>query len=137
MAESKVKTPTTKATPAVAEDQILDAEVADVVANKDEASLANPAKAGKRSAAAQKAAEEKSAKEERKAAKAGADLEAASDDKPKQKHKPTRSRLERQGKNFRKAAEQIDKSKVYNLEEALELATKTSPVKFDATVDCT
>ncbi len=91
------------------------------------------AKAGKRSEKALKEAEEKQAKEERKTQKAEA--EAAEDAKPKQTAKPTRSRLERAGKNFRKAAEQIEKDKSYKLAEALELATKTSPVKFDASVE--
>ncbi len=89
------------------------------------------AKAGKRSAKAIKEVEEKEAKEERKADNA----EAAAEEKPKQHSNPTRSRLERRGKNFRKAAEQIDKSKAYSLGEAVELATKTSPVKFDASVE--
>lgn len=89
------------------------------------------AKAGKRSAKSLKEAEEKQAKEERKAHAAESDAEA----KPKQAAKPARSRLERQGKNFRKAAEQVDKTKVYGLGEAIELAIKTSPVKFDATVE--
>lgn len=133
MAERKVKTPTTEATSPEAEDQILVAEVAEVVENKDEASTKSTAKAGKRSAKAVAAAEEVAKKEERKAAKEGADIEAA--DRPKQTHKPTRPRIERQGKGFRKASEQIDRSKVYSLDEALDLATKTSPVKFDATVE--
>ncbi len=135
MAESKAKTPTTKDTPTEAETAITNAEVADVVAEKTEASVANAstAKAGKRSAKAQDAAEVKAAKEERKAAKAN--NETLTEDKPKQKHNPTRPRLARQGKNFRKVAEQIDKTKAYSLEEALELAIKTNPVKFDATVE--
>jgi ribosomal protein L1 len=91
------------------------------------------AKAGKRSTKAIKEAEEKEAKEERKASKAEADAEA--DAKPKQHSNPTRPRVERQGKNFRKAAEQVDKNKSYNLNEAIQLAVKTSPVKFDATVE--
>jgi large subunit ribosomal protein L1 len=91
------------------------------------------AKAGKRSAKSVAEAEEKQAKEERKTAKAEADAEEA--DKPKQFAKPARTRLERQGKNFRKAAEQIEKGKAYSLTEAIELATKTSPVKFDASVE--
>lgn len=91
------------------------------------------AKAGKRSEKSLKEAEEKQAKEERKAAKAEADAEEA--EKPKQHANPTRSRLERQGKNFRKAAEQIEKGKAYSLAEALELATKTNPAKFDASVE--
>lgn len=89
------------------------------------------AKAGKRSAKSQKEAEEKAAKEER---KAHAEEEKA-EDKPKQASKPTRTRLERRGKKFRDAAQLVEKNKVYNLIEALELAQKTSPVKFDATVE--
>lgn len=91
------------------------------------------AKAGKRSEKALKEAEEKEAKEERKAKQAEAGAEAES--KPKQHANPTRPRLERRGKNFRKAAEQIDRNKSYALAPALELATKTSPVKFDASVE--
>lgn len=89
------------------------------------------AKAGKRSAKSLKETEEKQAKEERKAHAA----EAAAEDKPKQPVKTTRPRLDRQGKKFREAAKQIQKDKVYALAEALELAIKTSPVKFDATVE--
>lgn len=91
------------------------------------------AKAGKRSEKSLKEAEEKLAKEERKAAKAEAEAEA--DSKPKQLAKPTRSRLERQGKKFRDAAAKIEKGKAYSLAEALELATQTNPAKFDASVE--
>ncbi len=71
----------------------------------------------------------KLAKEERK--------ETATEEaeKPKQHANPTRTRLERQGKKFREAAQAIEKNKVYNLAEALELATKTNPTKFDASVE--
>lgn len=131
MAESDAKTPTTKNTPAEAEDQITNAEVQEVVEAKNEASTKNTAKAGKRSAKALEAAEEKAAKEERKAAKA----EAEATEAPKQKSNPTRPRIARQGKNFRKAAEQVEKDKTYTLGEALELAVKTNPAKFDATVE--
>jgi large subunit ribosomal protein L1 len=88
------------------------------------------AKAGKRSAKALKENEEKVAKEERKVETA-----ASEEDKPKKAVTPTRSRLDRRGKKFRKAAEQIEKDKVYPLSDALELATKTSPAKFDASVE--
>src|SRR4051812_11012332 len=91
------------------------------------------AKAGKRSEKSLKEAEEKQAKEERKAAKAEADAETES--KPKQHANPTRSRLERQGKKFREAAAKIEKGKSYTLADALKLATETSPVKFDASVE--
>jgi len=103
------------------------------IAEETEAEAQATAKAGKRSAKALKEVEAKEAKEERKAAKA--ETEAETDGKPKQHANPTRSRLERQGKNFRKAAEQIEKGKAYSLAKALDLATKTSPVKFDASVE--
>lgn len=89
------------------------------------------AKAGKRSTKAQKEAEEKEAKEVRKAQT----TEEKVEEKPKQTAKPTRSRLERRGKKFREAAKLVEKDKTYSLAEALELAQKTSPSKFDATVE--
>lgn len=103
------------------------------VAEETPAEEVKTAKAGKRSAKALEEADEKQAKEDRKAAKAEADAEEA--EKPKQHANPTRSRLQRQGKNFRKAAEQIEKDKAYTLATALELAVKTNPVKFDASVE--
>lgn len=119
--------------PADVEKEITDAQVEAVAENKDEASTKSAAKAGKRSAKAVAEAEAKAEKEERKAARA-AD-EAADAEKPKQPVKPARSRLERRGKQFRKAAEQVEKDKAYSLEEAVALAQKTSTVKFDATVE--
>lgn len=47
----------------------------------------------------------------------------------------TRSKLARRGKNYRKVAELVQADKVYNLGEALELATKTNPSKMDASVE--
>ena len=90
------------------------------------------AKAGKRSEKSIKEAEEKVAKEERKAAKEVPTAEAA---KPKIQHKPARPIIERRSKGFRKVAELIEEGKNYSLKDALVLATKTSPVKFDATVE--
>ncbi len=87
------------------------------------------AKAGKRSAKAIKEAEAKDVKEERKTNKA----EVA--ETPKAPVKPPRTRLERAGKKYREIAKLIEKDKEYDLAEALDLATKTSPVKFDATVE--
>lgn len=49
--------------------------------------------------------------------------------------KPTRSRLERRAKGYRKSAEQIEKDRSYGLAEAVKLAKATSHVKFDATVE--
>lgn len=90
------------------------------------------AKAGKRSAKGQEAAVAKAEKIEHQQHRDEA-AEAAA--KPKQPVKPTRTKAERRGKNYRKAYEQIEKTKVYSLAEALTLATKTSTVKFDATVE--
>jgi large subunit ribosomal protein L1 len=138
MAESKKKKTTKllsdESVEEITAEQITDAEAVEVVAEKTAVSTKKPvAKAGKRSEKALEEAEALVAKEQRKAHKADQEIEDA--DKPKQHSNPTRPRLERQGKNFRKAAEQIEKDKVYNLTEALELAVKTSPVKFDATVE--
>lgn len=87
------------------------------------------AKAGKKS---KKHQEEVRAEEERQARKA----EAAAEPEKKAGPKPiTRSRLERRGKNYRKASEKVEKSKAYKLEEAVKLAIETSTVKFDATLE--
>lgn len=121
MAEAK-KT-TAKAEEAVTEEQ-------EITATETKANTEKVAKAGKRSAKSLAEAEEKQAKEERKASKSD------SEETPKAKPAPkTRSKLERKGKNFRKVAGEIDRSKIYALNEALDLAVKTSPVKFDATVE--
>ena len=48
---------------------------------------------------------------------------------------PTRTRLERRSKNYRKNAVAVEAGKTYSVEEAIALAKKTSHVKFDATVE--
>lgn len=114
-------------------DAELTVEAAPAVEEKEteEAEEKATAKAGKRSAKSQKEAEEKTAKEERKTHAA----DGSAEEKPKQAAKPTRSRLERRGKKFRDAAKLVEAGKNYNLADALELAQKTSPTKFDATVE--
>jgi ribosomal protein L1 len=93
------------------------------------------AKAGKRSTKSLKEAEEKAEKEERKA-KGDTTPKESKDTRPPKGPKPvTRPKIERRGKNYRKLSEAIEKDKVYSLTEALELATKTSPAKFDASVE--
>jgi large subunit ribosomal protein L1 len=119
--------------PADVEKEITDAPVAEVVEVKDETSTKTTAKAGKRSAKAVAEVEAKVEKEERKAARSEAEAEEA--EKPKLPVTPTRSRLERRGKQFRKVAELIEKDKSYSLEEAVALAQKTNTAKFDATVE--
>ena len=102
--------------------EIIDTPVEEVTEEKF-------AKAGKKS---KKHVEEVKAEEERQARKA----ERAAEPEKKVGPRPvTRSRLERRGKNYRKANEKVEKNKAYSLEEAVKLAVATSPVKFDATLE--
>ena len=132
MAEAKKTTKKTKTetavadttdTSAIASNVSLETEVTETPAEKK-----SLAKAGKRSAKAVDEADAKQAKEERKES-------GEADDKPKQHANPTRSRLARRAKGFRKSAELLEVGKVYSIEEAVDLAKKTSHVKFDATVE--
>jgi len=88
-------------------------------------------KAGKNSPKAIKEAEELAKKRERKDSSKTEQPEV----KNKPKAKPTRSRLERRGKKYREIAKLIEASKQYSLADALDLAVKTSPAKFDAAVE--
>lgn len=121
--------------PAEVEEQIVATEATEVVEEKLETSAKGAAKSGKRSAKGIAEAEAKADKVESQQHRAEEKAEEAAAEKPKQPVKPTRSRLERRGKSYRKSAELIEKGKVYSLKDALELATKTSSVKFDASVE--
>ncbi len=92
------------------------------------------AKAGKRSIKALKEAEEKQAKEERRA-KTSDSEDAIQPAAPKPKQRTAEDRLKKRGKNYRKAFEQIDRTKTYTVKEGLGLTINSSPVKFDATVE--
>lgn len=89
------------------------------------------AKSGKKS---KKHLEEVKAEEERQARKEERKAEEAAV-KPKGATPITRPRIERRGKKYQAAAKLVEKGKVYTLAEALELALKTSSVKFDASVE--
>jgi len=94
------------------------------------------AKAGKRSEKAQKEVAEKLEKEARKEAGDTTPLNEDGEAVVKRGPRPvTRPRIERRGKNYRKSAELVEKEKVYSLTDALELAAKTNPTKFDASVE--
>ena len=108
-------------------------EIEEAIAAANKPAEKTTAKSGKRSAKGLQEAEAKAEKIEAQHHRTETEAEAA--EKPKQHANPTRSRLERQGKKFRKAAEAVDKDKTYTLKEAIDLAQKTSPVKFDATVE--
>lgn len=87
------------------------------------------AKSGKKS---KKHVEEVKAEAERQARKS--ERAKAPVVKPKGATPVTRPRIERRGKNYQKVAKMIEK-KPYELKNAIELAIKTSPVKFDASVE--
>ncbi len=82
------------------------------------------AKAGKRSPKALKEVEDQELKTKRK---------TTAPAKPVKK--PTRPKAERAGKKYREAAKLIENDKTYSLAEAVNLALKTSTVKFDATLE--
>lgn len=88
------------------------------------------AKAGKRSA---KAAREEEQQEAKAARKAESKPEKA-DRATKLAAKP-RTRVERAGKKYREAAKLIEEGRLYGLKDGLELAAKTSPTKFDASIE--
>jgi large subunit ribosomal protein L1 len=93
------------------------------------------AKAGKRSEKSLREADEKAEKEARKEAGDTTPQSEEAEANTKKGPKPvTRSRAERRGKNYRKVAEAVE-NKAYSLADALALAVKTSPVKFDASVE--
>ena len=89
------------------------------------------AKSGKKS---KKHIEEVKAEEERQARKAERAAEELVE-KPKGEKPVTRPKLERRGKKYQEAHKLIEKDKIYSLKDAIELALKTSPVKFDASIE--
>lgn len=114
------------------------AEIEAAIAGATEAPVEEKtaAKAGKRSEKSLKEAEEKADKEARKEAGDTTPHSDAVESHTKKGPAPVaRPRIERRGKAYRKVAEQLEVGKVYGLTEALELATKTNPAKFDASVE--
>lgn len=131
MAESKKAAKPNKTDEKEKEVQVKEAEIIAEAAPVKDATPKTTAKSGKRSAKAAKEAEEKQAKETRKAEKNTAETGEAK----KPSKKPARTKLERAGKKYREVAKLIEKDKTYTLADALDLATKTSPTKFDGSVE--
>jgi large subunit ribosomal protein L1 len=127
---------TEKNTIAEIEAAIASAAPAEAEVVAEPATEKTTAKAGKRSDKSLAEAEAKAEKEARKEAgdttPQSEEAEARSTKGPKPVVRPL---IERRGKNYRKLAEQVEAGKVYSLSEALELATTTSPTKFDASVE--
>ena len=126
-------------TGAEAEKVADDAKNAENVADGDKKAAENAeneqkfAKSGKKS---KKHIEEVKAEEERQAKKQErAEKAAAEAGKPKGAAPKVRPLIERRGKKYQEAYKLVEKGKVYSLKEAVSLAIKTSPVKFDATME--
>ena len=91
------------------------------------------AKSGKKS---KKHIEEVKAEEERQARKVETKkAEKEAEQKPKGAAPKVRPLIERRGKKYQEVAKLVEKGKVYSLKDAVALAIKTSPVKFDATME--
>jgi len=108
------------------------AEIEQAINSSGEPKQAKVAKSGKRSQKSIDEAEEKAAKEERKA--------NAEETEPVvvEKKGPapvTRPKIERRSKKYQEVAKLVEKNKFYSLEEAIELAVKTSATKFDSSVE--
>ena len=117
----------------MAEEEVKNLETTEEIV-EEVAETAEPEKFAKSGKKSKKHIEEVKAEEERQARKAE---RAAADaaEKPKGAAPVTRPKIERRGKKYQKAAKLIEKGKNYALKDAIELAIKTSPVKFDASVE--
>lgn len=91
------------------------------------------AKSGKKSKKHLEEVKAEAERKERAAENKQAQVEA--EKKPKGAAPVTRPLLERRGKKYQEAYKLIEKGKIYSLKDAVSLALKTSPVKFDATVE--
>ncbi len=115
----------------MAEEEVKNLENTEVVETTEVSEPEKFAKSGKKS---KKHVEEVKAEEERQARK----LERAANEaveKPKGAKPTVRPLIERRGKKYQEAAKLVEKGKTYSLKEAIELAIKTNPAKFDASVE--
>ena len=117
----------------MAEEEVKDLRNTDV-AEATEEQTTEPEKFAKSGKKSKKHIEEVKAEEERQARKAERKAEEAIV-KPKGATPITRSRLERRGKKYQEMAKLVEKGKVYNLKDAIDLAIKSNPAKFDASVE--
>jgi large subunit ribosomal protein L1 len=107
------------------------AEATEVTTDTKSGEAETFAKSGKKS---KKHIEEVKAEEERQARKLERKAEEMTD-KPKGAAPITRPLIERRGKKYQESAKLVDKTKNYSLKEAIELAIKTNPAKFDASIE--
>ena len=113
-------------------------EKMDVAAENNEQTIENVeksetfAKSGKKS---KKHIEEVKAEEERQARKVERAKAESVAEKPKGEKPVTRPRIERRGKKYQEASKLIQKGKFYALKDAIDMAIKSNPAKFDASVE--
>lgn len=135
MATKKAADKTVEQAAAEAEKEIQNSKTVDIEGEPTEARKVEGeehfAKSGKKS---KKHIEEVKAEEERQERKAERKAEE-SEKKPKGAAPIVRPRIERRGKKYQEAAKLVEKGKVYSLKDAIALAIKTSPVKFDASLE--
>ncbi len=109
------------------EEATIGAEIEDTLQKEEKF-----AKSGKKS---KKHLEEVKAEEERQLRKAETKAAEEAGEKPRGAAPVTRPKIERRGKNYQEKAKLVTKDQAYALKDALELAVKTNPAKFDATVE--
>lgn len=131
--EKRVKDPT-KSRLASQSAEVYDETIDQTVLNPSlvEPSANNIAKAGKRSKKSLEDEQQKLEKEKRKVLVNSNDIKQES---TKQRANPTRSKLVRRSKQYQEKYKLIEKNKIYDIKEAVELIKKISYVKFDATVE--
>lgn len=111
-------------------------ETAEVIVEEIVVEEVKTAKAGKRSEKSLREAEELAEKAARKEAGDTTPQSEDAESHTKKGPRPTvRPRSERRGKKYQEVAKLVDKEKTYAVAEAFDLATKTSPVTFDASVE--
>lgn len=128
--QKKPKVAKSKVAPKSATEKVESEITLEVTGTPLEVAPAAVAKAGKRSSKALAEKEAEAAKAERKAKASETESEPK-----KTAQKPSRPRVERRGKKFREMAKLVEVGRVYPLKEAIDLALRTSPTKFDATVE--
>jgi len=108
------------------------ADVTEDAESDDSEAAARTTKAGKRSSKAQREADAEAARKEA----AAASKDAKPEEAPKAPRKVQMPNpLKQHGKGYRKAADLIDRTKHYEIPEAVALAKQTATTKFDATVE--
>lgn len=107
-------------------DETSDSETNETLEKDETDAKPKATKAGKRSAKAVREAEAEEDRKEKKSEKADQPVARVT-------HKP--NPLRQHGKKYRKIAEGVDRDKFYELAEAIGVAQKTSPVKFDASIE--